>query len=45
MHKSWVTSEGFVHVALVVGDDTEELCALLSSVKNFYPPETFGKRP
>jgi hypothetical protein len=45
MHKSWVTSEGFVHVALVVGDDSEELCALLSSVKNFYPPEAFGKRP
>jgi hypothetical protein len=45
MHKSWVTSEGFVHVALVVGDETEEQCRILGSVKNFYPPETFDKRP
>ena len=44
VHKSWVTSEGFVHVALLRGDDTEELCAVLKSIKTYYAPEIVDKR-
>ncbi len=44
LHKSWVTSEGFVHVALLFGDDTQELCSVLKSIKTYYAPEIVDKR-
>jgi hypothetical protein len=44
LHKSWVTSEGFVHVALLRGDDTQELCSVLKSIKTYYAPEIVDKR-
>jgi hypothetical protein len=44
LNRSWVTSEGFVHVAQLFGDDTGELCSVLKSIKTYYAPEIVDKR-
>jgi tetratricopeptide (TPR) repeat protein len=41
-HKEWVTSEGFVH-GLIIWSPTlarEDVCGALSSVQNYFEPET-----